>query len=172
MANKQYGSAEQYEKKLATVMERLGASEYNWNWDRHGCWVEFRYRGQLYRFDHSVEKAKSAGVNLRYGSDAFAQVVLSLQDLTRMVERGIYDFQTWVSGMKYLPPAIEVPQCFRALGYEELPAGADEVKARYRSLAKKHHPDFNLEDPEADKKFKALYVAAEQCMQHFNRSLK
>lgn len=76
MANKQYGPAKNYESKLVRVMERLGVKEYDYNFDRHGCWVEFRYRNEPYRFDHSVAKAKARGVNITYGSDAFSQVVL------------------------------------------------------------------------------------------------
>ena len=78
---KQYGAAEIYEAKLERVMERLGVESFNFNWDRWSCFVEFRYKGELYRFDHSVEKAKARGIDIRYGSDAFAQVVLALEDL-------------------------------------------------------------------------------------------
>jgi hypothetical protein len=138
---KQYADAVFYESKLNKVMERLGIKEYNYDFSRHGSWVEFRYKGELYRFDHSVEKAKSRGINLTYGSDAFAQIVLALEDLARMVERGIYDLQTWVSGMKYLPPVIEVPSFFKLLGFETIPASEEDIKTRYRTLAKQLHPD-------------------------------
>lgn len=141
MATKQYGGADQYERKLEKVMERFGVKEYDYNFDRHVCWISFRYKGQLYRFDHSVEKAKAKGVNLRYGSDAFAQLVLALEDLARIAERGIYDLQMWVAGMLFLPPPVELPACFRELGFDRLPADAAEVSDRYRSLAKEHHPD-------------------------------
>lgn len=141
MVKKKYGSADEYERKLARVMERLGVEQYNWNWDRWGCWVEFRYRGELYRFEHSIEKAKVRGIELRYGSDAFAQVVLALEDLARMVERGIYDLGTWVAGMKYLPPAVEVPSFFRFLGFEQIPSEPEEIRERYRQMAKQMHPD-------------------------------
>ena len=167
MPKKQYAGADYYERKLEKVMAKLEAEEYNFNWDRWSCWVEFRYKGHLYRFDHSVEKAKSRGVELRYGSDAFAQVVLALEDLARMIDRGIYDLSTWVAGMKYLPPPIEVPQHFFALGFEQIPSGADEVKTRYRNLARKYHPDMGGDEQQ----FKALNRAAEICMQHFGRSL-
>ena len=80
---KQYGAAENYESKLERVMERLGVKEFNYNFDRFGAWVEFRYKGNLSRFDHSIEKAKARGLNLGYGSDAFAQIVLSLEDIAR-----------------------------------------------------------------------------------------
>jgi hypothetical protein len=159
---KQYAAGSTYEKKLAAVMKRLKAQEHDWNYDRHGAWVQFRYRGQLYRFDHSVQNARARGVKLDFGSDAFAQIVLSLEDLARMVERGIYDLQTWVSGMKMLPAALEVPSFLKLLGFAEIPADVEEVKTRYRNLALKFHPDQggNAED------FDMLKRASEQAMQY------
>ena len=53
---KQYASPDAYEAKLARVIERMGATEYNYNWDRHMAWVEFRLKGQLYRFDQNKPK--------------------------------------------------------------------------------------------------------------------
>lgn len=73
--------------------------------------------------------------------DVFAQVVLALEDLVRMVERGIYDLPRWVAGMKYLPPVVELPSFIRALGFTEMPSSVQEVRDRYRALAKQLHPD-------------------------------
>lgn len=140
-AKKQYASPDAYEAKLARVMERMGAEQYNYNWDRYMAWVEFRLKGQPYRFDHSVEKAKARGFKLTYGSDVFAQLVIALEDLARMGERGIYELSTWLAGMKFLPPPVVVPECLRALGFEEIPADVEEVRARYKTLAKQLHPD-------------------------------
>lgn len=140
-ANKRYAPPQEYEKKLERVMERLGIENYNYDFSRHAAWVEFRYKGSLYRFDHSVEKAQERGINLTYGSDAFAQIVLSLEDLARMVERGIYDLQTWVSGMKYLPQAVEIPSFFKYMGFKEIPKSEEEVKQKFRELSKIMHPD-------------------------------
>ena len=165
MAKKSYGPADTYERKLARVMERLEVEDYNWNWDRHGCWIEFRLKGELYRFDHTVEKARNRGIDLRYGSDSFAQVVLALEDLARMVERGIYELSTWVAGMKYLPPPVEIPSFFQFLGFQDIPTGPDEVKARYKNLAKTMHPDQGGE--EAD--FLKLKDASERAMSYFGR---
>lgn len=163
---KQYADAEVYERKLAKVMERLAVQDFNWNWDRYGAWVQFRYRGELYQFDHSVEKARARGVNLTYGSDAFAQIVLALEDLARMVERGIYDLSTWVAGMKMLPPAVEIPSFFRVLGFEQIPTDVEEVKARYRSLSKQLHPDAGGQQED----FEALKKAAEQAVVWFSKT--
>jgi hypothetical protein len=54
----------EYERKLEKVMERFGTKDFNYNFDRHGCWIEFRYKGQLYRFDHHVAKEKSKGATI------------------------------------------------------------------------------------------------------------
>lgn len=58
MAKREYASAEYYERKLARVMDRFGVESYDYNFDRHGCWIQFRFEGELYRFEHSVEKAR------------------------------------------------------------------------------------------------------------------
>lgn len=138
---KQYAEPATYESKLEKVMGRLGVEQYDYDWSRFECWVSFVYKGQPYRFSHSVENAKAHGANIRYGSDVFAQVVLSLEDLARMVERGIYDLSTWVAGMKYLPAAPKMEPCFAAMGFSERPTDAEAVKAQYKRMAKAMHPD-------------------------------
>lgn len=138
--SKQYAEASTYEEKLENVMQRLGVEKYNYNWDRFSCWIEFYYKGQLYRFEHSIENAKDHGQNVKYGSDIFAQVVLSLQDIARMVERGIYDLSTWVAGMKALPAKVNMPECFLLLGFQTMP-DQDQLHDRYKSLVKTAHPD-------------------------------
>ena len=138
--SKQYADPLTYEAKLEKVMARLGVDRYDYNWDRFSCWVEFYYKGQPYRFEHSIDNAQAHGVNIRYGSDVFAQVVLSLEDLARMVERGIYDLSTWVAGMKALPSHSAVPVCFEKLGFQALP-DMQELKQRWRQIVKTAHPD-------------------------------
>jgi hypothetical protein len=168
MPEKMYADVGTYEKKLAKVMERFGIKkdDYNWNCDRHGAFVEFRYKDGFYRFDHSVEKARTRGIHMNYGSDAFAQVVLTLEDLARMVERGIYDLSTWVAGMKALPAPAEIPECFRALGFTQIPAGVEEVTARRRALTKTLHPDTGGKSED----FQVMMTAADQAEKWFSRA--
>lgn len=161
-AAKIYADVEKYERKLQLVMERMGTDDYNYNFDRHGGWVEFRLMGQLYRFEHDKDKAAARGIKLNYGSDCFSQIVLSLEDLARMAERGIYELQTWLSGMKYLPPPIVVPECLRVLGFDEIPASVEDVNARYRSLAKTAHPDAGG----SEERFTQLQVAADEALKY------
>lgn len=138
--SKQYAEASTYETKLEKVMTRLNVEKYDYNWDRRMCWIEFYYNGQLYRFEHSIDNAVKHGIDIKYGSDAFAQVVLTLEDIARMTERGIYELQTWVAGIKALPKAKEIPECFKIFGFEEIP-DMENLKKRYKQIVKSAHPD-------------------------------
>lgn len=141
MSKKKYsGGFDEYEGKLRRVMERMGIKQFNYNWNRSECFIEFTYRNQFYRFEHSIEKAAAHKQKINCVSDLFAQLVISLEDIARMSERGIYELSTWIEGMKALPPKKEIPKCFSSLGFEEIPT-ADELKNRYRMLARASHPD-------------------------------
>ena len=165
-ATKSYSTAVTYEKKLERVIARLKAEKFNFNYDRQGsAWVEFRYKGNAYRFDHSIEKAKSHGIILKNSSDAFAQIVLSLEDLARMVERGIYDLQIWVSGMKFLNAAVELPSFLKYLGFVELPKSEDEIKVKYKELSKIMHPNAGGEQED----FLKLHDAYEKSLAYIGK---
>ena len=159
---KQYATVDIYEKKLKRVMERFGVKDYNYDWNRTSSWIEFKYKGDVYRFDHSIENAKAHGINLRYGSDVFAQLVLSLEDLARMVERGIYDLQRWVAGMRLLPAAVNLPECFKVLGFDTIPKDVSAIDAKYKSLAKQYHPDMGGTTEE----FTRIKQAAEEAKEY------
>ena len=161
---KQYAEPAAYEAKLEKVMARLDVEQYDYDWSRFECWVSFTYKGQPYRFSHSVTNAKAHGVDIKYGSDVFAQVVLSLEDLARMVERGIYDLSTWVAGMKYLPAAVELPDCFRVLQFEAIPEDRQEVDRQFKRLAKVAHPDAGG----TEQQFRVLQAAREQALGWFD----
>lgn len=135
------GDLSSFEGKMERVAKRFNATDLNYGVGRAEAWVEFRLKGQLYRFDHSAEKAAAHGIKLTRGTDAFAQIVISLEELARMAERGIYELQTWLAGMKALPAASSVPQCLKYMRFDTIPPTLDEVKARYRTLALTMHPD-------------------------------
>jgi hypothetical protein len=144
-------------------MARLGVEKFNYDWSRQACWIEFWYRNQLYRFEHSVENANNHGVKLKYGSDVFVQVVLTLEDIARMVERGIYDLQVWVSGMKALPAPQDLPRCFTVLQFTERPQSAEQVNEAYRRLSKVLHPDKGG----TAEQFRNITEARDQALEYF-----
>lgn len=47
------------------------------------------------------------------------------------------------------------------------PVSFDEVKARYKTLAKRHHPDTNQGDPRAEERLKIINVAYSTLRAHF-----
>lgn len=143
--NKYYGTSEEYEKKLKKVMERLGVSEYRYDWNRQETYVEFLYKGQWYHFDNNFKKADQAAAKTHkrivYVSDLFAQIVLALESLARLSEQGLYELSYWIEGMKMLPQAASIPACFVALGFDHIPETEEELKQRFRKRAKTAHPD-------------------------------
>lgn len=161
--HKRYQSSEVYERKLDRVMERLGVNQYQYDWGRRHAWVRFLHGGQWWQFEHSVEKSWQHGEKLNYGSDCFAQVVLTLEDLARATERGLYSLGAFLGEeLRYLPAPSTLPECFRLLGFTELPEGAEEVVQRYRELAKVKHPDAGGRPGE----FEALTAARDQALQY------
>ena len=105
--------------------------------------MSFNVGHDLYRFDHSIEKTAglAAEARLHYGTDCFCQIVLSLEDIARMTERGIYKLQQWIEGMKALPAGVTLPDFLVRLGFDHEPASEEEINEHWRPLAKQYHPD-------------------------------
>lgn len=162
-SSKIYGSAQEYEQKLRRVMERLGIKQFDWNHDRREAWIEFTYKGDRYHFNHSVARAQLVknGPKLQYGSDCFAQLVLALEDLARLVARGIYDLSTWTAGLKALPAPVEIPPFLRFLGFDRIPT-VSEIGDRFKEMAKQLHPDTGG----SAQAFQDLQAAREQALQY------
>ncbi|ATW24144.1 J domain-containing protein [Candidatus Formimonas warabiya] len=169
---RQYALPDVYERKLPRVMGRLKAAEdFDFNWGRFDAWIQFRYQENFYRFEYSIQKSKERNKEnpivkeLHYGSDCFAVLVLQLEALAGMVEKGIYDLSVWVSGMKYLPPAVEIPSFFRALGFDRIPESCEKVNIQYKQKAKMLHPDAGGDTAD----FEILTRAKEQCLQYLGK---
>lgn len=154
------------EKKLARVMERLGVEpgkyQYDWNQskDRSGCYVEMIYCGRAYRFENDTSKSAKTGRRLTYVSDLFAEVVYSLEDLSRAVERGIFTLDMLLAGVPSLPERAAVPPCFAALGFSFVPQSVEEVTDAYHRLARTAHPDGGG----SGEAFQALHDSFKECL--------
>lgn len=159
---KLYTDVDAYEKKLEKVMKRLGVNEYEFDYGRRDAWVNFKYKGEQYHFEHGIENAEKQGINLYYGSDAFAQIVLALEDLARIANRGIYDLQNWIAGMKLLPAAVTLPLFCSLLGLDHLPVSEDEIQKAYKDMAKIRHPDIGGSEED----FKKLTQAKQEALDY------
>lgn len=160
---RQYVDVEVYIAKLKTVMTRLNINEYDYDWTKDSSYIEFVYKGQYYKFEHSVKKSEQQTYytrKLKYGTDCFAQLVLSLEDLARMANRGIYDLSVWISGMKYLPEKKLLPQCFQDLGFKYDYPSKKELDKSYKDLLKIVHPD----NGGKEENFVKLKKSYDQCL--------
>ena len=172
MAKKKYGPAQKYEAKLDKVMDRLciAGKDYSFDWGRWSAWIQFTHKGKAWTFEHSVERSRQLNAEnakvkaLALGSDCFAKLVLALEDLARMAEDGIFDLaEMQLRGLKALPPAVELPTCFRLLGFTQVPTGPEEVRQAYREKAKVFHSDAGGNDED----FKALVATRDQALKFF-----
>lgn len=122
------------ERKLEKAIKRLKVEDFNFNWDRNSCFIEFSYQGEVYRLEHSIEKAKEKGILLRNGLDCLNELTQSLEDLCVIIDRGMYDFETWINGMKQSPSPEEIA------GYQE------EFHIKYKSLGKQDSSEVNRDE--------------------------
>lgn len=127
---------EVYKKRLAAAMRQAGVTEYSFDYSTSGAWVQFTYGSQQYRLEHSVDGATSNGQPILTGSDAFCQIVLTLEDLVHAADRGVRNLQTWVEGIKDISWPDVFPDCFRWLGFQSLPASAAEIDDAFEEAAK------------------------------------
>ncbi|PPA71660.1 hypothetical protein [Jeotgalibacillus proteolyticus] len=88
------------EAKLRKVMKRLRIDQYNYNWDRSSCLIEFTYLEKSYRLEHSIDKAKKTGIIVNNGMDCLYELTSSLEDLSEIINRGTYKLEKWIHGME------------------------------------------------------------------------
>ena len=154
------GDAGTWEAKFSRVITRMKATDPQWNFDRHGAWIRFTLAGQPYRLEQTVAQAARRHVVLYNGVDCFAQLVLTLEDLARMSERGIYELPVFMAGFKALPAPRPLAEPFVRLQFTVAPTTVDKVRSRYRQLARTLHPDAGG-DPEAFRLLREAAQAAE-----------
>lgn len=123
-----------YERRLIKVMRELKVENYHFNWDRTSCLIEFHYLDDFYRLEHSIEGAKRNGLFLGNGLDCLMGLTQSLEDLCAIINRGTYNFETWIEGMKQSPSGQNMPE------FQE------EFQIRYRSMSEQKLPNYNTEE--------------------------
>lgn len=62
------------------------------------------------------------------------------------------------------PEALRQPLALLDLGW---PTTLDDIKSRYRALARRYHPDANKDDPRAEERFKTIGGAYSTLRAHF-----
>lgn len=135
--------------KLKKSMERLGAElvDYDANASLRNpkAWVKIKYRGEAFEFEYSKLKADHYHKVVPDTKDYLVAVVKAIEDLTRIAERGIWDFGTLIQGFKALPHIELIPEA-TFMGLQTMPTDYYQVQQRYRELVKgpmnnEKHPD-------------------------------
>ncbi len=155
-----------YEKKLDSIMKNLKVSDYHYNWDRYGSWIEFHYKDNLYRLEHSIDKARLQGIIIQYGSEAFAQIVMALEDLNRAINRGVYDLDTWLAGVKLPPKSLKSCRFLEILGFTQQPSSKEEIWEQYDKRIK----ELELNENGNHLTAKMLKEAAEKAVENLSGS--
>ncbi|MCL6573657.1 MAG: hypothetical protein K6T88_18575 [Bacillus sp. (in: Bacteria)] len=127
MPRKEQGTCE---RNLKKIMTRLKIGDFNYNWDRGSCFIEFKYQENSYRMEHSVQNARDKGIVLKNGMDCLNELVQSLEGLCQIIDRGTYNLETWIAGMKQSPSAEEIPEFL------------EEVHMKYKPVGKKKLSDY------------------------------
>lgn len=136
--------------------------EYNQNWDFFKGMSRSEIEQHMYKtvvWDRPTWRSTQAGVNeekiKRTVYERFASGENIFQDFM-MDGGGIGDEESARVNIKSIPhPAVE------ALAVMDLapPIEWEEVKARYKALAKKHHPDTNGANKAAEEQLKKINLA-------------
>ncbi|TDL32679.1 hypothetical protein E2R51_08335 [Jeotgalibacillus sp. S-D1] len=136
------------EKKLTIVMKQLKIDYFNFNWDRNSCYIEFNYHDSSYKLMHSIEKARKRGVVLRNGLECLIELTSSLEDLCVIIDRGTYNFETWIAGMKQSTPLQESAPSQEATfqeatAFQEAAASQEEIQIAEKPVEEKNSTEFN-----------------------------
>jgi hypothetical protein len=162
--------------KLRAIMMRLGIPEtdYTWNADRFGAWIDFRIDGKTKRFTHSIENAALHGYKLTRICDVFAQMVMTLGDLERAMRYGTYTFDMFVRSLPLLEapkPSTQLPAWVIALRMDHIPATREEMLQQHKKMALLFHPDKNPDNREgAEQVMSELNAAKLAGEQYFGRA--
>jgi hypothetical protein len=173
MPKKQYGPEGQYETKLQNIMERLGVKDaWDWNCDRYGGIVWFEYQGHKVEFMYTVQQSKENAARqpqlkikpVEFGSDAFAQLVLMIEDIERAHRKGIYNFLDFIprEAKTALPAAATIPEYFRMMGFDRIPS-KKEYEDRRKRIIQNDHPDKGGDEEH----FKNLMTACDEAKVYF-----
>lgn len=147
MKQKKYADIKFYENKLNNIMQRLSVQKFYYKWDDEKTYIKFKYKNNWYHLNHTITNAninRAKNDLIVYGSDIFAQLVLTLENLVAINEYNICNFEDWLIG-KELKYDNELPECFKIIGFKNnLIPSQDTVNAKILELKKIFGPGTNF----------------------------
>lgn len=157
---KKYSDVKFFINKLNNVFKKLNIEKFRYKYGNDFAFVNFNIDKSWYQINHSTKNADKNTKSLA-GSDMFAEIVLSIEELSHLQDRGICSFQDIVSVFELKAGAVKLPDCFKKLGFDgRYMPSKKHVDYKYNDLAKVLHPDSAFGDME---KFNELNTAKEEC---------
>jgi len=89
--------------------------------------------------------------------------VRTIENLARAGENGIFTLQTILNGLQALPAPPVIPDYFQLLNFDRMPEGPEEVRTRFKELAKIRYPDAGG----TVDAFQDLQKAFQKALEHF-----
>lgn len=170
--DKKYADKNYYQSKLEKIMIKLKAEKYNYHWSDKDAYIRFKYKGKWYELKHTLENAnkyRTSDNKLKYGSDIFAQLVLTLEDLQRMDEYNIYDLSDWLSKMQVYFKN-ELPDCFQKLGFIGYVIPTEEqINTRFLEFMRVLKPENYFGDND---KYEELKEIKKECLKYIEEKKK
>ena len=160
--DKKYADTKFYQNKLANIMKKLGIEKFRYQYTEDGAFINFKLGYAWYQINHTLENAKKNSPGITSGADVFAELVLTMEDLLHISERNICDFKTWIAPFELKAGTVELPECFKMLGFDgRYKPNKKNVDFKYNDLAKVLDPKKN---PFGDaEKFAKLNEARQAC---------
>lgn len=163
MANKKYADVKYYQTKLDNIMKKIKITKYYQKFGKDYAFVSFKYKNKYYQINHSMEKANE---NIENGSDLFAEIVLTIEDLVHISERNICSFEDWLSNFEQKAGTYELPDCFKKLGFDgRYMPNKKNVDYKVNELAKVLDPKNVFGDKD---KYNELMDCKSKCYDYLN----
>ena len=160
--NKKYADYKFYQTKLINIMKKLNIDKYNYRFTDENAFINFKHGYSWYQLDHTIEKAKKSNAGITSGTDLFAELVLTLEELYHINERNIISFKKLFEPFELKAGTVDLPECFIKLGFDGryLPLKKN-IDYKYNELAKVLDPSKTQFGDE--EKFLELVKTKQEC---------
>lgn len=166
---KKYADHKFYQTKLSNIMKKLGIEKYKYQYTEDKAFINFKIGFSWYQINHTLKNAKINNPGITNGSDVFAELVLTMEDLLHISERNICDFKTWIAPFELKAGSIELPECFKKLGFDgRYMPSKKNVDYKFNDLAKVLDPSKNAFGDA--QKFEELLKMKEECYKFIEES--
>lgn len=117
-----------WEKRVAKTMKRFRITEYEAKYNEDSAWINFKYRGNSYRFTLSPLQAGLWGYEFRSGYECFVQLVFALENFLKTVEHGA---MIWINGASLTPTPKDYDGLMEQLACIERARSAEVKNQRF-----------------------------------------